>query len=112
MLYIREEKDGLAFRVFILPKSSKNVVSGLYEDSIKIKITAPPIDGAANKLCVKFLAKCLKVSKSSIEIMSGKTGRKKLILLRYPNDKRTPQDKKKLYEKILSLIEKKTQSIP
>lgn len=108
MLYMRDENDGIAFRVFILPKSSKNSISGLHEDSLKIKLTAPPVDGAANKLCIKFLSKSLKVSKSSIEIISGHTGRKKLILLKYPNDSRTPVDKKNLQKKILSLVGKKT----
>ncbi len=108
MLYMRDEAEGIAFRVFVLPKSSRNIISGLHEDAMKIKITAPPVDGSANKLCIKFLAKCLKVSKSSIEILSGQNGRKKLILLKYPTDSKTPQDKKKLHKKILSLLEKKT----
>ncbi len=108
MLYMKDDDDGIAFRVFVLPKSSRNIISGLHEDSMKIKITAPPVDGSANKLCIKFLAKCLKVSKSSIEILSGQTGRKKLILLKYPNDSKTLQDKKNLQKKILSLLEKKT----
>jgi len=111
MFYMRDEDDGIAFRVFILPKSSRNIISGLHEDSLKIKLTAPPIDGAANKLCIKFLSKCLKVSKSSIEILSGHTGRKKLILLKFPSDSRSPSDKKNLKKKLLSLIDKKTESI-
>ena len=105
-VYMREESQGIAFRVFILPKSSKNMVSGLYEDAIKIKLTAPPVDGAANKLCIKFLAKILKMSKSSIEILSGHTGRKKTILLKYPNVSKIQEEKALLQKKIMSLITK------
>ncbi|MBT4364676.1 MAG: YggU family protein [Desulfobacterales bacterium] len=83
MLLIRENKDGLIFKIFVQPKSSKTYISGLYGDALKIKLTAPPVDGAANKMCVKYLAKLLKVSKSSIEIISGHTSRSKGILVKY-----------------------------
>ena len=83
MLSIRENRDGLIFKVFIQPKSSKTYISGLYGDALKIKLTAPPVDGAANKMCIKYLAKILNVSKSSIEIISGHTSRSKGILVKY-----------------------------
>ena len=83
MLLIRENKDGLIFKVFVQPKSSKTYISGLYGDALKIKLTAPPVDGAANKMCIKHLAKCLNVSKSSIEIISGHTSKSKSVLVKY-----------------------------
>lgn len=102
MLHIREKNDGIVFKVFVLPKSSKNMISGLYEDALKIKLTAPPVDGAANKMCLKFLSKCLKVSKSSLEIVSGHTGRSKQVRLSLPD---TGQEtKEKAVNSILSLI--------
>ena len=58
------------------------MISGLYKDAIKIKLVAPPVEGAANKMCIKYLAKCLKVSKSSLEIISGHTSRTKQVLLK------------------------------
>ena len=58
------------------------MIVGLYGDSLKIKVAAPPVDGEANKACVKFLAKCLSVSPSSLEIMSGQNKRTKMILLK------------------------------
>jgi uncharacterized protein YggU (UPF0235/DUF167 family) len=63
------------------------MVSGQHGDALKIKLTAPPVDDAANKMCVQYLAKCLKIPKSSIEIISGHTSRTKRLLLRYKNDK-------------------------
>jgi len=63
------------------------MISGQHGDALKIKLTAPPVDDAANKMCVQYLAKCLKIPKSSIEILSGHTSRTKRLLLRYKNDK-------------------------
>jgi uncharacterized protein (TIGR00251 family) len=83
MLSIRENKDGLIFKVFVQPKSSKTFITGLYKDALKIKLTAPPVDGAANKMCIKYLSKCLNVSKSSLEIISGHTSRNKDVLVKY-----------------------------
>lgn len=63
------------------------MISGQHGDALKIKLTAPPVDDAANKMCVQYLAKCLKIPKSSIEIISGHTSRTKRLLLRYKKDK-------------------------
>ena len=76
--------DALLFRIYVQPKSSKNVIAGLHADplkgdALKVKITAPPVDGAANTMCIKFFAKLLGVSKSSLEIVSGHTARTKRL---------------------------------
>ena len=63
------------------------MIVGLHDGAIKIKLTAPPVDGAANKMCIKFLAKYLKVPTSSIEIISGQSSRKKLMYIKYKNKK-------------------------
>ena len=83
MLFIREKKDGLIFKIFVQPKSSKNMITGLYGDALKIKLTAPPVEGAANSMCIKFLAKCLNVSKSDLEIISGHKSRSKEIFVKF-----------------------------
>ena len=57
------------------------MAAGIYGDTLKIKLTAPPVDGAANKMCINFLAECLKVSRSSLEIISGHSNRVKKIFL-------------------------------
>jgi uncharacterized protein (TIGR00251 family) len=58
------------------------MIVGRYGDCLKLKVTAPPVDGAANKMCIKFLAKRLSVSPSSLEIISGHGSRTKKILLK------------------------------
>ncbi len=65
--------------VRIQPRASKNEVIRTEDGGIKIRLTAPPVDGAANEALVKFLADLLGTSKSQIEIVSGHTSRDKVI---------------------------------
>jgi uncharacterized protein len=65
--------------VRIQPRSSKNSVDRMEDGSLKIRLTAPPVDGAANEALVKFLSDTLAVSKSHIEIVSGHTSREKRV---------------------------------
>ena len=88
MPYLKENTDGITLTVFVQPRSSKNMIAGLHNQALKIKLTSPPVDGAANKMCIQYLAKCLKVPKSSIEIVSGHKSRTKRLLLRYQNERK------------------------
>ncbi len=83
MLFIKKNAKGIIFKVFIQARSSKNMITGIYGDAIKIKLTAPPVNGAANKMCIKYLANILKIPRSKIEIISGHTSRTKHILVKY-----------------------------
>ena len=96
---IQEKPDGLTFKIRLQPRSSKNQVAGLYGDQVKINLTAPPVDNAANKACAAFLAGLLSVSKSSVSIVSGFTGRNKQVLVRCSKGARERESIKK---KILS----------
>jgi uncharacterized protein (TIGR00251 family) len=82
MWSIRENPQGILFKVYVKPRSSKNTIVGLHGDSLKVKVAAPPVDGAANKACLKFLARCLSVAPSSLEIVSGHHRRSKTILMK------------------------------
>lgn len=104
MLTIIEKSNGLAFKLIVQPRSSKNKVVGLLGDALKIKLTAPPVDNAANKQCIAFLAGCLKVPKSRLEIISGHTGKTKQVLLRYDSESKTAKDKNLIRKKIQCLL--------
>ena len=78
-LRIKDYKDGIQFSGLIHPRSANNKICGLQDEYLKIRITSPPVDGKANKMCVKFLAKILSISPSQIAIVSGQNGRKKII---------------------------------
>lgn len=80
-LTIQQKTDGIIFKIRVQPRSSKNKVAGLYGDALKINLTAPPVDNAANKACSAYLAKLLSVPKSSVKIVSGHTGRNKQVMV-------------------------------
>ncbi|MGB5159069.1 DUF167 domain-containing protein [Desulfobacterium sp. N47] len=102
MLYLRKSSEGIIFKVYILPRSSKNMIAGLFGDALKIKLTAAPVDGSANNMCIKYLAKILSVSASNIEIVSGHTGKTKYILLKN-NEKTLSSSTEALISKIEGL---------
>lgn len=79
---IEPTDEGLLFTVTVQPRASKDAIVGRHGDTLKIRLTAPPVDGAANKALVAFLAKQLGVAKSRLEIASGHTGRVKRIRYR------------------------------
>ncbi len=78
-LNIIPRKGGVQFSAVIQPRSSKNKICGLQGESLKIRLTSPPVDGEANKMCIKLLAKQLNIASSQIIIVSGQKGRNKLI---------------------------------
>lgn len=78
---IKESKDGIIFQLKISPNASKNEIIKS-DDIIKVKITAQPIDGKANKALIEFLSKLLKVPKSDFEIIRGETSKEKIILIK------------------------------
>jgi len=64
----------------ITPNASKDEISGREEDGrLKIKIQSPPVDGAANRRLIEFLAKSVGVSKSKVRIIRGDKSRNKII---------------------------------
>ena len=81
------------------------MIAGQHGDALKIKLKAPPVDGAANKMCIQYLAKCLKIPKSSIEIISGHSSRTKRLLLRYKNEENgSSYEIKRITHLIISLL--------
>ena len=66
-------------RIRVVPRSSRNQIIGLEDGVYKIKLTAPPVDGKANKALVEFLAKRLGLARGSVEILSGERSRQKLV---------------------------------
>ena len=72
-LAVEEINGGVAFAVKIVPSSSRTAVCGLLDGVLKIKVSAPPEKGKANRCLFEFLAKQLGVKKNAIKIVSGKT---------------------------------------
>ncbi|PIU49917.1 MAG: hypothetical protein COS92_04110 [Desulfobacterales bacterium CG07_land_8_20_14_0_80_52_14] len=78
-LDIRDCRTHLLFKVYVLPRSSKNAFAGRHLDALKVKLMAPPVEGEANRVCIDFLSRKLKIPKSSLAIVSGMNGRTKRI---------------------------------
>ena len=75
-------KDGIIIEVKVDPRSSRNEIVGAIEKIIRIKVTAPPVGGAANELLIGILAKEFDIRKSDVIIMKGESSRHKLIKLK------------------------------
>jgi uncharacterized protein (TIGR00251 family) len=82
MVRLRESKKGLTFDIQVIPHASRAEIAGVQEGAFKIKVTAPPVEGAANEACIKLLAKELGLKKSQMEISSGAKSRKKTVLIK------------------------------
>ena len=78
-IQIKPCKEGIQFAAAIQPRASRNQILGIHNHSLKIKLTSPPVDGAANQACIKFLAKAFGISPSRVSIVKGETSRNKII---------------------------------
>ncbi|MCL6610815.1 MAG: DUF167 domain-containing protein [Peptococcaceae bacterium] len=82
MLDIKEDRDGVSFRVRVQPRASRNQAAGIADGALKVRLTAPPVDGEANEACLKFLAGLFGVPARSVSLVSGHTGRNKIVRVR------------------------------
>lgn len=78
-LEIKPNKAGIQFSAAIQSRASRNQILGIHNHCLKIKLTSPPVDGAANQACIKFLAKTFGISPSRISIIKGETSKNKTI---------------------------------
>jgi uncharacterized protein (TIGR00251 family) len=80
--WLRWDREGVIVHLFIQPRASRNELVGVQGEEMKIRLTSPPVEGAANRLCCEFLAKLLGVAKGQVEITGGEKSRHKRILIR------------------------------
>jgi uncharacterized protein (TIGR00251 family) len=78
---LRLTDTGVEISLYLQPRASRNKVVGLQGAELKVSLTAPPVDGAANKACCAFLAKLCSLPKSCVRLISGATSRHKRLLL-------------------------------
>jgi uncharacterized protein (TIGR00251 family) len=78
---LRQTDAGVEVFLYVQPRASRNKVVGLQDGELKVALTAPPVDGAANKACCVFLAKLCSLPKSCVKLVSGDTSRHKRLLL-------------------------------
>ena len=73
---------GVRLRLHIQPGAARTGVAGIHGTALKIRISAPPVDGAANRELVRFLAEVLAVPARHVEVVSGQSGRRKTAVIR------------------------------
>ncbi|MDH3202614.1 MAG: DUF167 domain-containing protein [Myxococcales bacterium] len=81
-LRIQEDDDSVTFEVRVAPRARRNAIIGIHEGKLKVALTAPPVEGAANDALRKLLAKTLGVPKSNVTIVRGERVRNKLLRIR------------------------------
>ena len=80
--FVQVSQEGVVLTVHVQPKSSRTESAGIHGDALKIRVAAPPVEGAANEELIRFLAGTFGVPVSAVQIEKGSTGRRKLVRLR------------------------------
>jgi len=76
---LRVIDDGVELSVSVVPRSSRCEIAGTHNNSLRMKLTSPPVDNEANVQCCSFIAKQLGIAKRQVSIIRGKTARKKTV---------------------------------
>ena len=79
MLMLRYEGNDLIIKIYVQPRAAKNELAGYFQDALKIRLSAAPVEGEANEACRVFLAERMGISKSRVKIISGLTSRHKQV---------------------------------
>jgi uncharacterized protein len=69
------------FAVHVVPRAARTEVVGRHGDAVKIRLAAPPVDGAANEELIRFLAERLDVPRSAVTVKAGASGRRKTVAI-------------------------------
>ena len=80
--YLHPGEGGVLVDLMVQPRASRNEIVGLQGEALKVRLTSPPVEGAANKLCGEFFAKLLGVAKGEVTLVSGERSRHKRLLIR------------------------------
>jgi uncharacterized protein len=81
-LQVSETGAGLVIRLHVLPRAKRCEIAGIHNGALKVKVTAPPVDDAANRAIIEFLSKLLGLSKSNLQILAGLKSRDKILQIK------------------------------
>jgi uncharacterized protein (TIGR00251 family) len=76
---IMATSTGVRLRLQVQPRASRTEIAGRHGEAIKLRLAAPPVDGAANEALVRFLAERLGVARSAVRLEAGAGGRSKIV---------------------------------
>ena len=77
--FITAQPDGVTLAIKLQPRASKNEITDAHGAELRIKVTAPPVDAAANEALLRLLADTLDCPRSKVELIRGKTSRQKVV---------------------------------
>ena len=78
-LPLKESAAEVTFAVHVVPRASRNEIAGVEGEALRLRLTAPPVEGAANAALLAFLAEVLGVPKRDVRLVSGQTARRKVV---------------------------------
>jgi len=65
--------------IYVQPRASKTTIAGMHDGCVKVRLAAPPVDGAANAALIAFVAERLRIAKSRVRIVTGQSSRRKVV---------------------------------
>jgi len=77
--WLREDDTGITLTLRVVPRAHKSEITGVHGEALKVRLAAPPVEGAANRALLAFLAACLGVRPQQISIESGERSRQKRV---------------------------------
>jgi uncharacterized protein (TIGR00251 family) len=81
MPFVHPSGEGVVLAVYVQPRASRNELVGIQGDELKVRLTSPPVEGAANKLCREFVAKLLGIPRTNVSLVAGERSRHKRLLV-------------------------------
>jgi len=85
MLQLTQVENGIRLEIKVQPRSSKNQIVGEHNGALKVKLTAPPVEGEANQALLAYLASILKIPKKNVVLLKGESSRNKILEIRGMN---------------------------
>jgi uncharacterized protein len=79
LLELNQQSESVSFVVRVAPRSSRSAIIGILQGALKVSLTAPPVDGAANTALIKLLSQTLDIPKSKIKIVRGERSKTKTV---------------------------------
>ncbi len=79
--FLQVSKEGVYIHIKVQPRAHRTEVAGIWERELKVKVSAPPVDSAANEALIRFLADHLGCAKNAVTLVRGQTSRHKVVLI-------------------------------
>ena len=79
MLRLTETDGAITFSVRVVPRASRSEIAGVYDGALRVRVAAPPVEGAANEELARTLARALGVAARAVRITSGHASKTKLV---------------------------------